>query len=223
MAGDRIVSVDGKKVEYWEDIQRIIQGKKDVVRVKVSLQRNGKEFTLDVKISQKKVDDQLGQKRSVGLLGIKPKENEIVKVKRGIGKSFLFGAYKAWDLTLLTYKALWRMITGKLSIRESVTGPLGVFYITYQAAQLGIIPLLYLVAALNISLAIFNLLPLPVLDGGHLLLLGIEMVRRKSLGAKAERIITQAGLTLIISLAVIVTYNDIVRLFGDKIAKFFGY
>lgn len=81
------------------------------------------------------------------------------------------------------------------------------------------IALLHLVAVLSISLAIFNLLPLPILDGGHILLLAIEKIRGKTLSIRTERIVTQIGLTLIVSLAVFITYNDILRLFGDKISK----
>jgi regulator of sigma E protease len=113
------------------------------------------------------------------------------------------------------------MITGKLSMRESITGPLGIFYITSKAASLGMIAVLHLVAVLSVSLGIFNLLPLPVLDGGHIVLLAIEKIRGRSLSLKAERIITQVGLTLIISLAIFATYNDLLRFFGDKLSKWF--
>jgi len=82
--------------------------------------------------------------------------------------------------------------------------------------------LLHLMALLSISLAIFNLLPFPALDGGHLALLVLEKIRGRYLSLKAERILTQTGYTLIITLAVIVTYNDILRFFGDKIQNFFG-
>jgi len=71
------------------------------------------------------------------------------------------------------------------------------------------------------SLGIFNLLPLPVLDGGHIALLGIEKIRGRYLSLKVERTIAQIGLTFIITLAIIVTYNDLIRFFGDKIAGFF--
>jgi regulator of sigma E protease len=126
------------------------------------------------------------------------------------------------ELTALTYKALWRMITGKLLLRESVTGPLGLFYITSKVASLGIIAVLHLIAVLSINLAIFNLFPLPVLDGGHIFFLIMEKIRGKTLSLKAERIMTQVGFTLIITLVILVTYNDISRFFGDKILKLFG-
>lgn len=218
--GDKITAVDGKRVEFWEDLQRIIQNKKEAATVNLSILRNNEPYSIEVNIREKKLDDALGQKRSVGLLGITPFD-EVIKVRQGFFKSFFLSAHKVWDLTTLTYKALGRMLTGKLSMRESVTGPLGIFYITSEAANLGIITLLHLVAVLNVSLAIFNLLPFPVLDGGHILLLAIEKIRGKFLGLKAERILTQIGLSVIITLAVFVTYNDVARFFGDKISKFF--
>jgi regulator of sigma E protease len=219
-AGDKIIAVDGEKVNYWEDLQSMIQSKKSAAKVNLSILRHDQEFQVDVRIKEKQLDDQLGEKRSVGLIGITPFD-EIVKVRHGFFKSFLLGLHKTWDLTALTYKALWRMVTGKLPMRDSVTGPLGIFYITSKAASLGIIAVLHLVAVLSVSLAIFNLLPLPVLDGGHILFLGLEKLRGKTLGEKSERIITQIGVTLIVSLAIFVTYNDIVKFFGDKIGKIF--
>jgi len=217
--GDKITAVDGEGVGFWEDLQKKIQSKKAAGTVKLSVVRREKKLDINVRIKEKSLDDQLGQKRSVGLIGITPFD-EIVKVKHGFLESFWLAFRKTGDLTLLIYKALWRIINGKLSMRESMTGPLGIFYITSQAASLGIIALLHLVAVLSVSLAIFNLLPIPVLDGGHLLFLLIEKIRGKTLSLKAERIVTQIGLTVIFSLAIIVTYNDLSRLFGDKIAKF---
>jgi len=217
--GDKIIAVDGKGVDFWEDLQVAIQSKKAATKVTLSVLRDSKEYNLDVKIKEKNLDDALGQKHNVGLIGITPKD-EIVKVRHGFLKSFVLGINKTLDLTIMTYKALWRMVTGKLSMRESITGPLGIFYITSKAASIGMVALLHLVAVLSVSLAIFNLLPLPVLDGGHIVLLAIEKIRGKQLGIKAERIVTQIGFTLIVSLALFATYNDMVRLFGDKISKF---
>jgi regulator of sigma E protease len=218
--GDKIVAVDGKRVDYWEDLQGIIYTKKAATKVNLSVLRDNKEFSVDVALKEKELTDQLGQKRNIGLLGITP-SGEALEIKHGFFASFVLGAKKTWGLTIMTYKGLWMMVTGKLSVRESITGPLGIFYITSKAAKLGIIAVLHLIAVLSISLAIFNLLPFPVLDGGHILLLGIEKLRKKTLSIKAEDIITRAGLSIIVLLAVLVTFNDIVRLFGDKITKFF--
>ncbi len=215
--GDKIIAIDGQKVAFWEELQNIIQAERQSTEVKLSVLRDNKEFTVAARIKEKNIEDSLGQKRKIGLLGITPFD-EVVKVRHGFLESFLLGINKTWNLTVMTYKSLWRMLTGRLSIRESVTGPLGIFDITAKAASLGMIAVLHLVAVLSISLAIFNLLPLPVLDGGHILFLAIEKIRGKTLSIKTERIIAQIGVTLIVSLAVFITYNDIVRLFGAKIA-----
>jgi regulator of sigma E protease len=121
----------------------------------------------------------------------------------------------------MTYRALGFMITGRLSMRESMTGPLGIFFITSKAASLGFIAVLHLMAVLSLSLAIFNLLPLPILDGGHIVFLGLEKIRGKPLGLKVDQMINKFGVAFIMSLAVFITYNDIVRNFGEKISKFF--
>ncbi len=219
-AGDKIVAVDGKRVDYWEDLQSAIQSKKDVSRVRLSVLRDGKERAIDVNIKEEAMEDALGQKRNVGLLGIVASD-EFVEIRHGLFDSFALALNKTRDLTLLTFKALGMMVRGKLSMKDSVTGPLGIFFITSKAAKLGIIAILHLVAVLSVSLAIFNLLPLPVLDGGHILFLTLEKIRGRTLSIKTERIITQVGVTAIVSLAIFVTYNDILRFFGDKIAKIF--
>lgn len=219
-AGDKIIAVDGKGVEFFEDLQKIIQEKNESQTVELLVRRNQTEFKREVKIKQKDIQDQLGKKYSIGLIGIAPSD-DLVIVRHGILESFTLGAKRTWDMTVLTYKGLWSMLTGKLSIRESMTGPLGIYFITSKAASRGVAAVLHLVAVLSLSLAIFNLLPLPILDGGHILFLGLEKIRGKALSIKAERVITRFGVSLIVFLAVFISYNDIVRLFGDKIAKFF--
>jgi len=222
MAGDRITAVNGMKVLFWEDLQDIIQAKTNEAKVTLSILRDNKKQELSVSVKEKKFYDPFGEARNVGLLGITPYYDEIVKVRHGFWESFFLGAKKTRQLTALTYKGLWRMLRGKLSVRESVTGPLGIFFLTSHAAGAGIIAVLHLIAVLSISLGIFNLIPFPVLDGGHILFLGIEKIRGKTLSLKIENFITRIGVTVLVSLAVIVTYNDIVRVFGDKILNFMG-
>ncbi len=219
--GDRITAVDGKPVFFWEELQKEIQGKKDADKVKLSFLREKIPLNAEVRIREKKLDDPLGQKRNVGLLGITPFD-EIITVRHGPLESLRLGAMKTWDLTAMTYKALWLMISGKLSVRDSITGLPGMYFITSRAAKMGVVAVLHLVAVLSVSLGIFNLLPLPVLDGGHILFLGLEKIRGKTLSLKTERVITQIGTALILTLAILVTYNDIVRFYGDKISKLFS-
>lgn len=216
--GDKITAVDNQKVMFWEELQKIIHSKKSAVKVSLSVLRGDREERVEVRIKEKQFSDPIGRKRNVGLLGITPFD-EIIKVRHGFIQSLFLAINKTYDLTIMTYEGLWRMVTGQLSMRESVTGPLGIFYITSKVASMGIVAVLHLVAVLNISLALFNLLPLPVLDGGHILLLGLEKIRGRTLTAKTEHAIAQLGMMLMLSLALLVTYNDFLRIFGDKVFK----
>ncbi|MCX5694060.1 MAG: RIP metalloprotease RseP [Candidatus Omnitrophica bacterium] len=216
--GDKIVAVDGRSVNFWEDLQQAIRERKISSSVQLKVSRDNQELEFNVPIKDKVLNDQLGQKRALGIIGISPFD-EVVEVKHGFFESAYLGFKKTIDLTVMTYTGLWRLASGKMSMRDSMTGPLGIFFITSKAAKLGLIALMHLIAVLSVSLAIFNLLPLPILDGGHLFLLGLEKLRKKALGVKAEEIINNVGFSLMITLALFVTYNDILRLYGDKISK----
>jgi len=217
--GDKIISVDGKKVDLWEELQLQIQKRKVKESVELEVVRDNQELKFKVLIKDKVVGDILGAKRSLGIIGISPFD-ETVEVRHGFFESAYLGFKKTIDLTILTYRGLWRLVSGKMSMRDSMAGPLEIFFITSKTAKLGIVAVMHLIALLSVSLAIFNLLPLPILDGGHIFFLGLEKLRKKALGIKAERVINNLGFTLMITIALLVTYNDIVRNYGEKISKF---
>jgi regulator of sigma E protease len=154
--------------------------------------------------------DLFGKKMSIALVGIAPSQ-KIESVKYGFFQAWGMGFRKVIDLTVLTYKALGAIFTGQMSVKESMTGPIGIFVITGQAAKMGLIYLLHLMAILSASLAIFNLLPFPVLDGGHIIFLGIEKLRGKPLSYKAQENIANVGVALLILLTVFIFYNDIIK------------
>ncbi|MDD5662317.1 MAG: RIP metalloprotease RseP [Candidatus Omnitrophica bacterium] len=219
-SGDIITAIDGQETKNWEDIQKVIYARKAAEAVDVSFLRLNKESTVNVRLKAKVLENQIGQKRKIALLGISPFD-EVVTVRHGFLESLGLGLGKSWDLTLMTYAALGRLVSGHLSMRESMTGPLGIFFITSKAAQLGVIAVLHLMAVLSLSLAIFNLLPLPILDGGHIVFLALEKIRGKALSIKSEQIINKIGFSFILFLVFLVTYNDIVKNFGDKLSKLF--
>ena len=125
--------------------------------------------------------------------------------------------YVIAGLFLLGSIGFWLMLTGVLPVKDSVTGPLGIYFITRDAAQIGLSAILHVMALISMSLGIFNLLPLPVLDGGHLFFIAIEAVRRKPLSDNVQEKITQVGFVFIIVLTVLVVFNDFQRfLFHSK-------
>lgn len=218
---DVIVSIDGKDVQYWPQLQEIIHNKK-TRNVELEILREDKLIKLSVGLRQETVKNILGIEQKINLMGIRPK-GEAVLVRHNVFSAFALAARNLWNLTQLTILAFWRMFTGGLSFRESVTGPLGMFYITSEAVRIGFSAVLHLVAVLSASLSIFNLLPFPVLDGGHLFFLGLEKLRGRHLNQKVEEKIAQVGMICIISLAVFVFLNDWVK-FGvwQKLLEVFG-
>lgn len=218
--GDRILKINDREVSYWEDVTRIVHSNKKP-EMKLVVERAGQPIDLLVEPMTQEIKTVFGSKKSVGLIGILPAD-EIIYVKYGIIKSIYMGGKEIVTLTYVTYRALWATMTGVIPFKKSITGPVGIFYITGQAAKLGFVYLLQLMGVLSASLAIFNLLPVPVLDGGHILFLTIEKVRRKPLPHKTQENMTQIGLILLICLIAFVFYNDFVR-FGviEKLGGFF--
>ncbi len=216
---DKIIAVEGNKVEYWEDLVKNIQDNRGKDKVLISVLRDHREYTFEVKLKHEAVEDIFGQKRKIGLIGIEV-SNEIIKIRSGLVASLFLSIKRTYEITIVTYKAIGFMITGKLAFGKSIMGILGMYQQTSEIIYLGVEAIFRWIALLSISLAIFNLLPLPVLDGGHIVLLAIEKIRGRQLSVKVEHVVTQIGFTLIVSLALFATYNDLLRLFGDKLPKF---
>jgi len=218
-AGDKILEVNGHEINYWEDVTRRIHTNKEGL-LNLVIERDSKVMDIIVKPRREEVKTVFGSKKRVGIIGIMPAD-EMVYVKYGIIESIYMGFKKLITLTYITYRALWASLTGAISFKDSVTGPIGIFYITGQAARLGFVYLLHLIGILSASLAIFNLLPVPILDGGHLFFLMIEKLRKKPLSYKLQESITQVAFVALISLMLFVFYNDFMRYdIMDKIVKF---
>lgn len=208
-AGDKIVELNGKPVAYWEDILDVVH-KTTEGSVLLKVKRQDEEFFLKLAPKVKELKNVFGQQVRIGLLGIMPSD-EIKYVKHGFAEAVCLAGIKTWNLTQMMYLSLWRMTTGAMSFKESVAGPIGIFMVTQKAAYAGWVYVLGIMAILSISLAIFNLLPIPVLDGGHLFFLLIEKIRGRALSEKVYERITQLGMAFLITLMVFVVYNDAVR------------
>lgn len=207
--GDKILKINGIAVHQWEEVTNLVHTNKGN-KIRVVIERGNEVMELTLEPKTQEIRTIFGSKKRVGLIGIMPAE-EIIYIRYNAIKAVYMGFEKLLTLTYITYRALWASFTGAIPLKESVTGPIGIFYITGQAARLGFVYLLHLMGILSASLAVFNLLPVPVLDGGHLLFLGIEKIRKRPLPRKVQENITQAGLALMICLMVFVFYNDFMR------------
>lgn len=208
--GDEIIAIDGKPVRHWEEITEIIHEKTEG-SLALTLNRSGSKVTVTLTPLVKSRKDILGRMTKVGLIGIIPSD-KIEYIRYGMLKSFELGFEMLMKITVLTYQGLWRMLTGEMPFKESVAGPIGIFNMMVTAAKIGITPLLQLTALISASLAILNLLPIPVLDAGHIMFLIIEKIKGKPVSRKAQEIAAQAGLAFLIAIMLFASYNDILKL-----------
>ncbi len=219
LAGDRVLAVNGAPVKTWEEMTRAIQ--RQTESVSLTLSREGTTFVKEI---QPKVTERAGLfgRTRVAMVGIVPSDE--VQVQRyPAGEAFAKAGYQIGFLTRVTLQSLWGIATGGVSIKESVTGPIGIFHITATVAEQGVAPLLQLIAILSTSIGLFNLLPIPVLDGGHLAFLVAERFRGRPVGMRAQEAMTRVGLGLLLLLLAVVTYNDLLRFdVGGKIWGLFG-
>lgn len=200
--GDEILEINGKKVKSWYDAVAFIRTTKgDAIKLKIK--RDGQIF-------EKLVVPALDKKTGVPLLGVSPRI-ELISVKEPLGEAVLEAFKKTQDLTVLSIKALWGLITGGLSLK-TLGGPIAIAQLAGESAQQGLIAFLGMMAFISVQLAVFNLIPLPVLDGGLILLFLIESIRRRPLSQKFKENWQKVGFAIIIALSAFVILNDIVRL-----------
>lgn len=214
---DRIIKINDNVIEDWKDIQKSVENLEGTLTFTV--ERDEKQITLVVTAKPTASEDMYKQKVKKRKIGIYP--GEVNSVKYGFFMAGIKGGERVWDLTKMTLKGFYLMITGKLSAREGLAGPIDIFRITSDTAKTGgFLAILHLIALLGVSLAIVNLFPVPVLDGGHLLFFLFEKIRGKPLTDKVETILFKIGWSLLITLMVFVIYNDIMKRFDEiKIKK----
>jgi len=218
--GDKIVAVNGEDVPYWDDLTKRIHAAQGE-SLDLTIERGEERLELVMTPEAKEVETLWGRKVEVGLIGIKPSDG-IVLVRYGFFESFWRGGRSLLKLTGRTLTAIYYIVAGTLSFKESVTGPLGIFFITSNAAKIGFSAVVHVIGILSMSLAIFNVLPLPILDGGHIFLAGLEKLRGRPLPQRVEEIINNVGLSLLIILAIFIFCNDIIRYgYWDKFLSLF--
>ncbi len=207
---DRIVALNGKKLADWEDMlnrmEREVRGPAEFI-----IERGGAQFEITITPKMIEHTDLFGRKRIVSRIGVLP-SGEIVTVKHRPGGALYLSGVKVVQMSGQIVQSFWALITRRVPAKDAISGPVGVFQLMKEATELGIIPLAYIAAALSVMLAILNIFPFPALDGGHLLFLAIEKIRKRPLNRKIQEAATEVGFALLILLMLFVTYNDVVKL-----------
>lgn len=208
--GDEIIAIDKKSIKTWEELSAIIK-KNAGKSITLNIKRNGKIIETPITPKLTEVKDFLGYKKKVGIIGIAP-SGETITQRLNVFKSIEKGACRTVYIAKITILGIVRLIERAIPA-SSVGGPILIIEIASKAASAGFSTFLALAAIISINLGILNLLPIPILDGGHLTFLTIEAIRRKPVPLNVQVIAQNIGLAILILLMAFAFYNDLSRLF----------
>lgn len=208
--GDKVVAIDGKEIWRWEDMFNIVYHSAEK-ELNFSIEREGERF--DVKIRPNLVEDTtiLGEKIKRGQIGVRPKGTSILE-RSNPAKAVIMGIKRTWDISALTVVGIVKLIQRKLPL-ETIGGPIFIAQISGEQAAAGFLSLMLFVAILSVNLGVLNLLPIPILDGGHIFFFLCEAIIGRPVSIKHREIAQQIGLVILISLMVFAFYNDLMRIF----------
>jgi regulator of sigma E protease len=210
---DRVLSADGEPVKYWSDWVEYIRARPDIPIV-VSIERQGVPLTIVVTPAAVIEEGNVIGKIGVGhFIPDSVRQQHRSEIKYGPLSAIGHAVIKTWEFSALTVRMLGRMIIGEAS-HKNISGPITIAQYAGIAASLGWLEYVRILAIISISLGVLNLMPIPMLDGGHLLYYVIESVRGGSLSDQAYAIGQQIGIVFLLLLMSLAFYNDFSRLFG---------
>lgn len=212
--GDLLVALDGTRVETFEDVRRYISIRPGS-EVDVTIERNGQQQVLQMVPERTETTDQFGNKIELGIIGI------VTDQESGNFRHITYtpvealgeGVRATGQVVTGTFKYIGNLVMGRMK-PDQLGGPVRVAQASGQMATLGVSAVIQLAAVLSVSIGLLNLMPVPVLDGGHLLFYAVEAIRGRPLGAGAQEVAFRIGLAMIFSLMVFATWNDISSLLG---------
>ena len=210
--GDRVLEVNGSPIKRWEDLAQMIHESTKDRPLVFKVEREGKTFQVSVIPEVTSQKDIFGDEVRVGLIGISPSGNSFVErfdpftaTYRAVGQS--------WRITELTVISIVKIIEGKISAK-TIGGPILIAQLAGEQAKAGALRLVFFMAVISINLVILNILPIPVLDGWHLLMFVIEGAIGKPVSLKIRERAQQIGVFIIILIMLLVFYNDLSRILG---------
>jgi regulator of sigma E protease len=206
MAGDKIVAVNKERVLSWQELSGRIH-KSPGEQIILTVEREGEVFDLDIIPFPHELPD----RNFIGLIGIEPPTVGYRVIHLGLLQAASAGISTSISHIGMIYRGLWQLISQPAQIREGVGGPILIAQLAAAEAKLGIDRLIIFIALLSNVLVVMNLLPIPILDGGHILFFAIEGVRRRPLPLKAQNVLQQVGLSILILLMLFTFVNDTLR------------
>ncbi len=207
--GDLIIAVNGKPIQTWQELNEII--KKSAGRpLKLTIKRGEEKIVVTVTPRLREVKNIFGETVKVPMIGIMAAGKAKFE-KTDPARALIDGLVMVFAMIKLTLVSIVKLIERVLPL-STLGGPIFIAKLAGEQAQAGLWPLVSFMAVLSVNLGVLNLLPIPMLDGGHLVLFAIEAIRGKPLSEKTKELIMKVGLAILVVLMMVVFYNDILRL-----------
>ncbi|MHB2169210.1 RIP metalloprotease RseP [Alsobacter sp. R-9] len=210
-AGDLVVAINGKALDSFSDMQRIVSTAPGESLV-LTLERGGKELDLSVVPELKVISTPFGKQR-LGMLGVQGSRNpeDIKTVPMGAGEAVRYALNETWFIVERTGSYVGGLFAGTEST-DQLSGPIRIAQVSGHVANAGMLALFNLVAILSVSIGLINLVPVPLLDGGHLAFYAVEAVRGRPLSERTQEFGFKIGLALVVMLMLFTTFNDVLHL-----------
>ncbi len=210
-SNDRVISIDGMQVDSWVQLVEYIQNHADV-EIAMKILRDGELIDIFVTPKSEKQDGKvIGRIGAYPYVDQKQIDAQKVIVRYGVFEAAVKGVVKTWEVSILTIKLLWKLIKGEASLKN-ISGPVTIAEYAGVSAAIGFSAFVGALAIISISIGILNLLPIPVLDGGHLFYYLIEMIKGSPVSEKFEAFGQRVGILMLAGLMSLAFYNDIQRL-----------
>ena len=206
--GDKIDTVNGAPMKSWREVVEKIQ-KAPGESLSLGVTREtGEQLAIAVTPRSREAQTLEGKKVTVGQIGVTPRQ---VVTRYSPPMAFVKGLDWTWNITVMTVWSVSKLITRDIPA-DQIAGPIGIMKMAGDVAETGLVSLLMFIALISVNLGILNLLPIPVLDGGHILFFSIEAALGRPVKLKHQEIAQQIGIFLLLSLMALAFYNDIMRL-----------